>query len=393
MLSIEQIPLAGKRVLIRVDFNVPMKDGEITSDARIRAAIPTIQLAIDRCASGVMVMSHLGRPEEGKITPELSLENVAKRLSQLMGRPVRLEPNLDRVSVLPGEVVMLENVRFNEGEKADDAELAKKYASLADVFVMDAFATAHRAEASTHGVAEFAKVVCAGLLLMREVEALTRGFLKPERPMIAIVGGSKVSTKLAVLESLTDQVDALIVGGGIGNTFLAAAGFPVGKSLVEKDLIPMASRIMEKIRRRGGAVPLPVDVVTAKVFDEYADTEVKAIDQVLEDDLILDMGPQTREEYGRWILSAQTILWNGPVGVFEFESFRKGTESVALSVAKSDGYSLVGGGDTIAAIELFGVKDRISYISTGGGAFLEFLEGKKLPAIEILNVRSRGGHV
>jgi phosphoglycerate kinase len=387
----DQVPLAGKRVLIRVDFNVPMKEGKITNDARIRAAIPTIQLALERCAS-VILMSHLGRPTEGVVDPEFSLEPIAKHLSNLLQKPVKFEtslhPKVDSLEM--GQVMMLENVRFNEGEKADDEKLSRHLASLCDVFVMDAFGTAHRAEASTHGVAEFAKIACAGLLVKKEVDAIMQALEHPKRPMLAIVGGSKVSSKLDVLDALTDRVDQLIVGGGIANTFLAAEGVNVGKSLMEKSLIPNATRILDKIRRRGGSVPLPIDVVVAKTFDQYADFETKAVDQLADDDMILDVGPKTSELFAKSILNAKTILWNGPVGVFEFESFSQGTRSLAQAVGSSEAYSLAGGGDTIAAIEAFHVEDKISYISTGGGAFLELVEGKKLPALEILKIKARG---
>jgi phosphoglycerate kinase len=387
----DQVPLAGKRVLIRVDFNVPMKEGKITNDARIRAAIPTIQLALERCAS-VILMSHLGRPTEGVVDPEFSLEPIAKHLSNLLQKPVKFEtslhPKVDSLQM--GEIMMLENVRFNEGEKADDEKLSRHLASLCDVFVMDAFGTAHRAEASTHGVAEFAKIACAGLLVKKEVDAIMQALEHPKRPMLAIVGGAKVSSKLDVLDALTDRVDQLIVGGGIANTFLAAEGVNVGKSLMEKSLIPNATRILDKIRRRGGSVPLPIDVVVAKTFDQYADFETKAVDQLADDDMILDVGPKTSELFAKSILNAKTILWNGPVGVFEFESFSQGTRSLAQAVGSSEAYSLAGGGDTIAAIEAFHVEDKISYISTGGGAFLELVEGKKLPALEILKIKARG---
>jgi phosphoglycerate kinase len=390
MLWMDQIPLAGKKVLIRVDFNVPMKDGKITNDARIRAAIPTIELALERCAS-VILMSHLGRPTEGLRDPEFSLEPIAKHLSNLLHKPVKFETSLHPrlESFKMGEIMMLENVRFNEGEKTDDEKLARHLASLCDVFVMDAFGTAHRAEASTHGVAEFARVACAGLLVKKEVNAIMHVLEDPERPMLAIVGGSKVSSKLEVLDALTDKVDQLIVGGGIANTFLAATGVNVGKSLMEKSLIPNAERILEKIRRRGGSVPLPVDVVVAKTFDAYADFETKRVDQLADDDIILDVGPKTSELFATSILRAKTILWNGPVGVFEFENFSHGTRFLAEAVANSEAYSVAGGGDTIAAIEAFHVEDKISYISTGGGAFLELVEGKKLPALEILKIKAR----
>ncbi len=389
ILSVEHVPLAGKKVLIRVDFNVPMKAGEITNDARIRAAIPTIELVLERCA-GVILVSHLGRPVEGEFDPELSLEPVAKHLANLMQKPVRFEKNYQAsFSVYPGEIVMMENCRFNPGEKADEEGLARHLASLCDVFVMDAFGTAHRAEASTHGITQFAKIACGGLLLMSELEALHAALESPKSPLLAIVGGAKVSSKLKVLDALVDKVDQLIVGGGIANTFLAAAGFSIGKSLVEHDLIAEAKNIMDKIRRRGGVLPLPVDVVVAKAFDEYADFNIKPIEQVSDDDLILDIGPETAEQFSKMILQANTIVWNGPVGVFEFESFSQGTKAIALAVAASHGYSLAGGGDTIAAIEKFKVEEDISYISTGGGAFLEFVEGKKLPAIHALQLKMK----
>ncbi len=382
------LDLRGKRVLIRADLNVPIQDGEVTSDTRIRASVPTIRQALDQGAACVMVMSHLGRPKEGEYDERFSLAPVADRLAQLLGRPVRLVRDwIDGVDCQPGEVLVLENVRFLPGEKANDPELGKKMAALCDVFVMDAFGTAHRAQASTHAVARFAPQACAGLLLAQELEALSKALENPRRPLLAIVGGSKVSTKLTVLETLAQKVDQLIVGGGIANTFIAAAGYPVGKSLYEPDLVPEAKRLMEQAAARGAEIPIPVDVVVAKEFSETAEATVKPVDQVGEDDMILDIGPQTAEQYADKILQAGTIVWNGPVGVFEIDQFSHGTRRVAEAIAASPAFSIAGGGDTLAAIEKFGVGDRISYQSTGGGAFLEFLEGKKLPAVEILEQR------
>ncbi len=382
------LDLRGKRVLIRADLNVPIQNGEVTSDTRIRASVPTIRQALDQGAACVMVMSHLGRPKEGEYDERYSLAPVADRLAQLLGRPVRLVRDwIDGVDCRSGEVLVLENVRFLPGEKANDPELGKKMAALCDVFVMDAFGTAHRAQASTHAVARFAPQVCAGLLLARELEALSRALEDPRRPLLAIVGGSKVSTKLTVLETLTRKVDRLIVGGGIANTFIAAAGYPVGKSLYEPDLVPEAKRLMEQAEARGAEIPIPVDVVVAQEFSETAEAAVKPVDQVGEDDMILDIGPETAEQYADKILQAGTIVWNGPVGVFEIEQFSHGTRRIAEAIAASPAFSIAGGGDTLAAIEKFGVGDRISYQSTGGGAFLEFLEGKKLPAVEILEQR------
>ncbi len=382
------LDLRGKRVLIRADLNVPIQNGEVTSDTRIRASVPTIRQALDQGAACVMVMSHLGRPKEGEYDERYSLAPVADRLAQLLGHPVRLVRDwIDGVDCRPGEVLVLENVRFLPGEKANDPELGKKMAALCDVFVMDAFGTAHRAQASTHAVARFAPQVCAGLLLARELEALSRALENPRRPLLAIVGGSKVSTKLTVLETLARKVDQLIVGGGIANTFIAAAGYPVGKSLYEPDLVPEAKRLMEQAAARGAEIPIPVDVVVAKEFSETAEATVKPVDQVGEDDMILDIGPETAERYADKILQAGTIVWNGPVGVFEIEQFSHGTRRIAEAIAASPAFSIAGGGDTLAAIEKFGVGDRISYQSTGGGAFLEFLEGKKLPAVEILEQR------
>jgi phosphoglycerate kinase len=392
-MSIKQmtdLDLRGKRVLIRADLNVPMEQGKITSDARLRASLPTIRQALDKGAAKVMVMSHLGRPKEGVYEEQYSLAPVAKRLEELLGRPVKLVKDwLDGSwQQEPGEVALLENVRFLPGEKADDPELGKKMAALCDVFVMDAFATAHRAEASTHAVAKFAPEVCAGLLLMKELNALRQALEHPKRPLLAIVGGAKVSTKLGVLETLAQKVDQLIVGGGIANTFLAAQGLKIGKSLYEPELVPQAKRILEQAKARGAEIPLPVDVVVAKELSPSAKAEVKAITQLAEDDLILDIGPKTAEHYAALIHSAGTIVWNGPVGVFEIDQFGAGTRKIAEAIAKSSAFSIAGGGDTLAAIEKYGVGEGIDYQSTAGGAFLEFLEGKKLPAVEILEQRN-----
>ncbi|MHB8821497.1 MAG: phosphoglycerate kinase, partial [Pseudomonadaceae bacterium] len=374
VLKMTDLDLAGKRVLIREDLNVPVKDGAVKSDARILASLPTIKLALEKGAA-VLVCSHLGRPEEGVYSEEDSLKPVADYLSKALGRDVPLiKDYLDGVEVQPGELVLLENVRFNKGEKKNTDELAQKYAALCDVFVMDAFGTAHRAQGSTHGVAKFAKVACAGPLLAAELEALGKALDKPARPMVAIVAGSKVSTKLDVLTSLADICDQLIVGGGIANTFLAAAGYKVGKSLHEADLLDTAKAIAAKV-----AVPLPVDVVVAKEFAESAEATVKAIGDVADDDMILDIGPKTAAMFGEMLKASQTILWNGPVGVFEFDQFGNGTKVLAQAIAQSPAFSIAGGGDTLAAIDKYGVAEQISYISTGGGAFLEFVEGKVLP--------------
>ncbi len=380
--------LRGKRVLIREDLNVPIKDGVVTSDARIRAALPTINAALAAKAR-VLVMSHLGRPEEGRYTEEFSLAPVAKRIAQLLGVPVPLKKDwLGGVDVAPGEVVLLENVRFNAGEKRDDDDLARRMAALCDVYVMDAFGTAHRAEASTHGVAKFAPVACAGPLLVSELTALETALLKPARPLLAIVAGSKVSTKLTVLEALLDKVDRLIVGGGITNTFLAAQGVNVGKSLYEPQMLDTARRLLEHAKRRGIAIPMPTDVVVATEFSASAEADVKPVGTIAANEMILDIGPDSAEQMGALIESAGTVLWNGPVGVFEFEQFGEGTRAIAQAIARSKAFSLAGGGDTLAAIEKFGIEDSISYISTGGGAFLEFVEGKKLPAVDILERRA-----
>jgi phosphoglycerate kinase len=381
--------LAGKRVLIREDLNVPVEGGKVTSDARIRASLPTIKLALDKGAK-VFLTSHLGRPEEGVYNDEFSLAPVAARLSELLGKPVSLKKDwLGGVDTAPGTAVLLENVRFNKGEKKDKEDLAKQMASLCDVYVMDAFGTAHRAEASTHGVGKFAKVACAGPLLVGELEALERALAKPARPLVAIVAGSKVSTKLTVLESLLAKVDKLIVGGGIANTFLAATGVNVGKSLQEAEMHEMARKLLAQAKARGAEIPLPTDVVVAKEFAATAHADVRSIHDVRPDEMILDIGPDTAERFAALLQKAGTIVWNGPVGVFEFDQFGEGTKAIAQAVAKSPAFSLAGGGDTLAAIEKYGVEEGISYISTGGGAFLEFVEGKTLPAVAMLESRAK----
>jgi phosphoglycerate kinase len=385
VLKMTDLDLAGKRVLIREDLNVPVKDGQVTSDARIRAALPTLQLAL-KAGARVMVMSHLGRPTEGEYNEDYSLAPVAARVGKLLGRTVPLIRDWvdGGFDVAEGELVLLENVRFNAGEKKDDEALSRKMAALCDVYVMDAFGTAHRAQASTHGVARFAPAACAGPLLAGELEALGKALQSPARPLAAIVGGSKVSTKLEVLNSLSDKVDQLIVGGGIANTFLAAAGKPVGKSLCEHDLIPVARALMERV-----SIPLPVDVVVATEFAETATATVKLVDDVAADDMILDIGPQSAAALAELLKSAGTIIWNGPVGVFEFDQFGEGTKTLSLAIAQSQGFSIAGGGDTLAAVDKYGIADQVSYISTGGGAFLEFVEGKVLPAVAMLESRSR----
>src|SRR5271165_5481080 len=382
------VDLSGKRVLIREDLNVPISDGVVTSDARIRAALATIRAALDQKAR-VLVMSHLGRPEEGQFSDEFSLAPVAIRLADLLGVPVALKRDwLAGVEVAPGSVVLLENVRFNKGEKTNSDELARKMAALCDIYVMDAFGTAHRAEASTHGVAKYAAVACAGPLLVSELSALETALLNPARPLLAIVAGSKVSTKLTVLESLLSKVDQLIVGGGITNTFLAALGFNVGKSLYEPNMLDICKRLLEQSQKRGIVIPMPTDVVVATEISATAEADVKNVRNVSAEDMILDIGPDSAEAMAKLVAAAGTILWNGPVGVFEFEQFGEGTRTLATAIARSKAFSLAGGGDTIAAIEKYGIEDRISYISTGGGAFLEFVEGKKLPAVEILEQRA-----
>ena len=388
VIRMTDLDLAGKRVLIREDLNVPVQNGVVTSDARIRASLPTIKAAREAGAR-VMLMSHLGRPQEGVFDEEFSLAPVATRLAELLGSKVRFEREwLDGVRCEPGEVVLLENVRFNEGEKKNKDELARRMAALCDVYVMDAFATAHRAEASTHGVGRFAPVACAGILLVNELEALEKALGSPKRPLVAIVGGSKVSTKLTVLENLLSRVDKLIVGGGIANTFLAAAGQPVGKSLHEAEMIDVARALLERSRAGGAEIPLPTDVVVAKEFAASAEADVKPAGAVAADEMILDIGPDTAERFAASLKGAASIVWNGPVGVFEFDQFGEGTRTIAQAVARSPAFSMAGGGDTIAAIEKYGVAEDISYISTAGGAFLEFLEGKKLPAVEMLEQRA-----
>jgi phosphoglycerate kinase len=382
------LDLRDKRVLIREDLNVPAQNQQVTSDARIRASLPTIEAA-RRAEARVLVMSHLGRPDEGVYDPEFSLAPVAARLSELLGVKVRLVRDwLGGVECGAGEVVLLENVRFNVGEKKNSDELARRMAALCDVYVMDAFATAHRAEASTHGVAKHAPIACAGPLLINELEALQKALGAPKRPLVAIVGGSKVSTKLTVLENLLGKVDRLIVGGGIANTFLAAAGHPIGKSLHEADMIGVARELLAQSRTSKVEIPLPTDVVVAKEFAPSAEADVKAVDEVEATDMILDIGPDTADSFAGALKDAGTIVWNGPVGVFEFDQFGEGTRVLAQAVASSPAFSIAGGGDTIAAIEKYGVGEDISYISTAGGAFLEFLEGKKLPAVDVLEQRA-----
>lgn len=388
IIRMTDLDLSGKRVLIREDLNVPIDNGQITSEQRITAALPTLKMALERGAA-VMVISHLGRPEEGVWSEEHSLQPVAKRLSELLHVPVPLVRDWSNgVQVEPGQIVLLENCRMNVGESKDDEALARKYAALCDVFVMDAFGTAHRAQASTHGVIKFAPIAAGGPLLMAELDALHKALAAPARPLLAIVAGSKVSTKLGVLSSLVSKVDQLIVGGGIANTFLAAAGYNVGKSLCETDLLDTARRIVADAKARGAEIPLPTDVVVAKQFLPEAPAAVKKVDAVDADDLILDIGPDTAAAYAARIAKAGTVVWNGPVGVFEFEAFSKGTEAVARAIAASPAFSIAGGGDTLAAVDKYKIADRISYISTGGGAFLEFLEGKTLPAVAALEARA-----
>ncbi|MGQ9659145.1 MAG: phosphoglycerate kinase [Thermochromatium sp.] len=390
-IKLTDLDLAGKRVLIRSDLNVPIKNGQVTSDARITASLPTFEHCL-KAGAKVMVMSHLGRPEEGIFSEEDSLAPVAADLSAKLGREIRLiRDYLDTPpTVADGELVLLENVRFNTGEGKDDEALSKRYAALCDVFVMDAFGTAHRAQASTHGVGKFAPIACAGLLLAEELDALQKALANPDRPLVAIVGGSKVSTKLTVLESLAEKVDQLVVGGGIANTFLAAAGLPVGKSLCEEELIPTAKALMEKMAARGARIPIATDVVCGKRFDEHEPAVIKAASAVEADDMIFDIGPDSARALADIIAQAGTIVWNGPVGVFEFDQFGEGTKTVSMAIAQASGFSLAGGGDTIAAIQKYGIYDQISYISTAGGAFLEYLEGKTLPAIAMLEARARG---
>jgi len=381
--------LKGKRVFIRADLNVPQDDsGNITEDTRIRASVPAIRMALDAGAA-VMVTSHLGRPTEGEMKPEDTLAPIASRLSELLGQPVELRQNwVDGVEVAPGQVVLLENCRVNKGEKKNSDELAQKMAQLCDVYVNDAFGTAHRAEATTHGIAKFAPVACAGPLLAAELDALGKALGQPARPLVAIVAGSKVSTKLSILESLADKVDNLIVGGGIANTFMLAAGLKIGKSLAEPDLLNDAKRIIEKMAARGASVPIPVDVVCAKEFAPTAAATTKAVADVADDDMILDIGPQTAAQLAQQLSTAGTVVWNGPVGVFEFDQFANGTKTLAQAIAGSKAFSIAGGGDTLAAIAKYNIADKVGYISTGGGAFLEFLEGKTLPAVAILQERA-----
>jgi phosphoglycerate kinase len=387
LLTMQEQDLKNKRVLIRQDLNVPIKNGEVTSDKRILASLPTIKLALEKQAS-VIVMSHLGRPIEGQYDPEFSLLPVANYLSKVLNIKVEIIKDWQQgIQIQPGQLVLLENIRFNQGEKANDENLAKQLASLCDIFVMDAFGTAHRKQASTYGVAEFAPIACAGPLLAGELEALEKSMDNPQRPMLAIVGGSKVSTKLTVLESLAQIVDQLIVGGGIANTFIAAAGYNVGKSLYEADLVNVAKKLMQQAHAEGRDIPVPTDVVTAKEFSESAVATIKPVQDVEDDDMILDIGPDTARKFALMSKQAGTVIWNGPVGVFEFDQFAEGTKTLAKGIADCKGFSIAGGGDTIAAIDKFNIEKKVSYISTGGGAFLEFLEGKKLPAVEILEQR------
>lgn len=390
VLKMVDLDLKNKRVLIREDLNVPMEDGKITSEQRILAALPTIKLALEKGAC-TLVLSHLGQPEEGKYDEEFSLKPVADRISQLLKTPVRFEKDWlgKKIDVKPGELVLLENARFNQGEKKNNDDLAKKMAELCDIFVMDAFATAHRAQASTHGVAKFAKVACAGPLLVAELDALEKALEKPAHPLVAIVGGSKVSTKLQVLETLLTKVDQLLVGGGIANTFMAAAGLPIGKSLYEAEFVPQAKRLLELAKQQNREIPIPTDVYVAKEFAKTAPAILKKAADVAADDLILDIGPETTARLVQIIKHAKTVVWNGPVGVFEFDQFASGTKALANAIAESGAFSIAGGGDTLAAIDKFGVAKKISYISTGGGAFLEFLQGEKLPAVVILEEHAK----
>jgi len=390
VIKMTDLDLSGKRVLIRADLNVPVADGKVTSDARITASMATIEFAM-KAGAKVMVTSHLGRPEEGVYSAENSLQPVVDVISAKLAKPVRLIKDWvdGGFDVAAGELVVLENCRFNKGEKKSNDELSQKYAKLCDIFVMDAFGTAHRAEASTHGVAKFAPVAAAGILLVNELEALTKALLSPARPMVAIVGGSKVSTKLTVLESLSEKVDQLVVGGGIANTFLKASGFEVGKSLCEDDLAPVARTLMDKMSQRGAAVPVAVDVVCAKKFDANEPAVKKDVADVAADDMIFDIGAKSANELTEIIKNAGTVVWNGPVGVFEFDQFGEGTKTIAHAIANTNAFTLAGGGDTIAAIQKYGIESKVDYISTAGGAFLEFLEGKKLPAVEILELRAK----
>jgi phosphoglycerate kinase len=389
VIKMTDLDLKGKRILIRQDLNVPIKDGKVSSDKRIKASLPTIELALNAGAK-VMIMSHLGRPTEGEYNEEFSLAPVAEHMGALLNKTVKLEKNwLDHINVNEGEVVICENVRFNVGEKKNDDDLAKKMASLCDIYVMDAFGTAHRAQASTHGVAKYATTACAGPLLANELDALGKALDNPARPMVAIVGGSKVSTKLTVLDSLSKIVDQLIVGGGIANTFIAAAGHNVGKSLYEADLVDEAKRLSEAAKVADGDIPVPVDIICAKEFAETAEATLKTVENASDDDMIFDIGPETSKQFAEILKSAGTIVWNGPVGVFEFDQFGEGTKALAMAIAESPAFSIAGGGDTLAAVDKYNISDKVSYISTGGGAFLEFLEGKKLPAVAILEERAK----
>ena len=389
ILRMTDLDLHDQRVLIRVDFNVPLKKGVITSDKRLKASAPTLKLAAEAGAK-VIVLSHLGQPEEGVFNEEFSLRPIASWLSNYFGKTIRLERNwIDGVSALPGEIVLCENVRFNQGEKKDSEELAKKMANLCDIFVMDAFATAHRAQASTHGVAKFAKVACAGPLLIAELEALNQALEQPRHPLVAIVGGSKVSTKLQLLENLLGKVDQLLVGGGIANTFMLASGLPIGNSLYEHNFVAKAKELLELAKKRGAEIPIPTDVIVAKELSETATTVVKKSTAVEASDLILDLGPETQERLATIINQAKTVVWNGPIGVFEINQFSTGTRTLALAVATSSAFTIAGGGDTVAAIEKFGVADKLSYISTAGGAFLEYLQGDQLPAVQVLEERGK----
>lgn len=389
VIKLIDLDLKDKRIFIRADLNVPVKDGKVTSDARITASMATINHCLKQGAK-VMVTSHLGRPEEGKWSEENSLKPVAENIADRLGKPVRLIKDwIDGgFEVASGELVVLENCRINSGEKNNSEETAQKYASLCDIFVMDAFGTAHRAQASTHGIAKYAPVACAGILLTEELEALTKALLNPARPMVAIVGGSKVSTKLTVLESLSEKVDQLVVGGGIANTFLKAAGKPVGKSLCEDDLVPTAKMLMDKMNQRNASIPIAVDVVVGKNFDANEPAILKNADSVSDDEMIFDIGPKSAQELADIIMKAGTVVWNGPVGVFEFDQFGEGTKTIAMAIANTNAFTLAGGGDTIAAIQKYDIYNKVTYISTAGGAFLEFLEGKKLPAVEILETRA-----
>ena len=391
IIKMTDLDLSGKRVLIREDLNVPVKDGKVTSDKRIRASMPTIEHAM-KAGAQVMLMSHLGRPTEGEPADEFSMQPVADYLSDALGKDVKLVKDYlkNAPPLNDGDVVLLENVRFNPGEKKNDEALSKQYAALCDIYVMDAFGTAHRAQASTHGAGQFAPVACAGPLLAGELDALGKALDNPKRPMAAIVGGSKVSTKLTVLDALSKIVDQLIPGGGIANTFIAASGFNVGKSLYEEDLVPEAKRLMEAAKAKGGEIPVPTDVVVGKEFSESAQATVKKVEDVEDDDMIFDIGPETAARFAKMMESAGTVVWNGPVGVFEFDQFGEGTKALGVAIADSNAFSIAGGGDTLAAVDKYGISDKVSYISTGGGAFLEFLEGKELPAVTMLEKRANG---